>query len=194
MKNLLILLLQIPFVSLAAPYPATSTSALTAPEKGLYFLHKGFTLKTEGTDWVPKADSEENLLGTVRLSSRQNPLKGSLSIRTDRIAKAASLDLYTRRWMRDYPNYGFEVVSAKNFQLNGQPALVVDMLSRAKAKQIRQVILKKEDRVAIMTCLDDKENFKNTLAACNQIIQTFEWKIDSTPTPKAPVTTPSQTL
>ena len=77
--------------------------------------------------------------------------------------------------MRDYPSYGFEVISAKNFTLNGSPALVVDMLSRSKNKQIRQVVLKKEDRVAIMTCLDNRSTFETALVSCNQIMKSFSW-------------------
>ncbi len=193
MRYLLVLFLHLPFVALAAPYPATSSSALTTPEKGLYFLHRGFTLKTEGTDWVPVSNSEQSLLDTVRFSSKENSKSGSLSIRTDKVAKNASLELYTRKWMRDYPNYGFEVISAKNFSLNGSPALVVDMLSRTKNKQIRQVILKNEDRVAIMTCLDDKKNFSKSLQSCNQIMKTFAWSSQQTPSEKPePTARPAQ--
>ncbi|HEY1079953.1 MAG TPA: hypothetical protein VGE46_07640 [Bdellovibrio sp.] len=175
MKKLLGFLILVPLFAQSAPYPATSTSALTTPEKGLYFLHKGFTVKTEGSEWIPVGKSEKSLLDTVRFAAKDKPQKGSLSIRTDKVAKTASLELYTRKWMRDYPNYGFEVLSAKNFTLNGSPALVVDMLSRSKSKQIRQVILKNEDRVAIMTCLDDQANFNSSLKQCNQIMKSFSW-------------------
>lgn len=195
MRNLLGLLIFLPMSALAAPYPATSSSALTNPEKGLYFLHKGFTLKTEGTSWVPVATSEQSLLDTVRFAAKDNG-KGVLSIRTDKVAKTASLELYTRKWMRDYPNYGFEVISAKNFELNGSPALVVDMLSRSKNKQIRQVVLKNQDRVAIMTCLDDKATFSKSLQSCNQIMKSFSWNEEekkptaapTTPAPSTPTT------
>ncbi|MFS4459403.1 hypothetical protein [Bdellovibrio sp. HCB2-146] len=174
MKTGLFILFQLAASAFAAPHPATSTSALTAPEKGLYFLHKGFSLKTEGSSWVPVANAD-TLLDTVRFASPGNTKTGSLSIRTDKVAKDASLDLYTRKWMRDYPNYGFEVLATKKFTLNGSPALLVDMLSRSKNKQIRQVVLKNEDRVAIMTCLDDKESFSASLAQCNQIMKSFTW-------------------
>ena len=174
MKHTLWLLFLWSGTAMAAPYPATGSSALTAPEKGLYFLHKGFTLKTAGTDWVPVSSSEQSVLDTVRFSAKDKK-SGSLSIRTDKVAKSATLEMYTKKWMRDYPNYGFEVISAKNFTLNGNPALVVDMLSRAKNKQIRQVILKNEDRVAVMTCLDDKANFSKSLQNCNQIMKSFAW-------------------
>ncbi|KYG68529.1 hypothetical protein AZI87_04605 [Bdellovibrio bacteriovorus] len=186
MKSLVAFLTFWSSIALAAPHPATSSSAFTAPEKGLYFLHKGFTLKTEGTNWVPVASSEESLLDTVRFAPRDNQTEGSLSIRTDKVAKNASLELYTRKWMRDYPNYGFEVISAKNFTLNGSPALVVDMLSRSKNKQIRQVVLKNEDRVAIMTCLDDKTRFTKALQSCNQIMKTFAWTTSEAPASKEP--------
>lgn len=175
MKRLLVLLSILPSLSLAAPYPATSTSALTAPEKGYYFLHKGFILKTVGTDWIPVATDDGSLLDTVRFASPQKPDDGSLSVRTDRIAKTASLDLYTRKWIRDYPSYGFEVLGTKQFVLNGNPALIVDMLSRSKNKQIRQVVLKNEEKVAIMTCLDSKDSFTKSLQNCNQIIKSFNW-------------------
>ena len=127
------------------------------------------------------AAGEESVLDTVRFASKDKNEKGSLSIRTDKVAKTASLELYTRKWMRDYPNYGFEVISAKNFSLNGNPALVVDMLSRSKNKQIRQVILKKDDRVAVMTCLDDRTTFNKALSNCNQIIKSFSWNDSSAP-------------
>lgn len=191
MKTLLGLLFLVPQICLAAPHPATSSSALTNPEKGLYFLHKGFTLKTEGTTWIPVASSEKSILDTVRFASKENG-SGTLSIRTDKVAKSASLDLYTRKWMRDYPNYGFEVISAKKFELNGSPALVVDMLSRAKNKQIRQVILKKEDRVAIMTCLDNKATFSQSLQNCNQIMKSFAWTAEEkSPAPPTSPTAPT---
>lgn len=169
-----------PLLALAAPHPATSTSALTAPEKGLYFLHKGFTLKTDGSTWLPVATSESNLLDTVRFAAKENPQGGYLSVRTDKVAKSATLDLYTRRWMRDYPNYGFEILSSKQFSLNGQPALIVDLASRSKNKQIRQVVLKNEDKVAIMTCMDDRESFSKSVQQCNQIIKTFQWATEPT--------------
>lgn len=84
--------------------------------------------------------------------------------------------MYTKKWMRDYPSYGFEVLSSKSIQLNGAPALLVDMISRSKGKQIRQVILKREGEVAVMTCIDDRETFRTALASCNQIIKSFSWK------------------
>lgn len=174
MKTFLLFLL-LPFSTWAAPHPATSTSAFTAPEKGLYFLHQGFVLKTDGSTWLPVAETEASQQDSLRFAAKENPQGAYLSVRTDKVAKSASLELYTRKWMRDYPNYGFEVLASKQFSLNGQPALIVDLLSRSKGKQLRQVVLKNEDKVAILTCMDGKESFNKSLQQCNQIIKTFQW-------------------
>jgi len=146
-------------------------------------LHKGFTLKTDGSTWLPVSETESTLLDTVRFAAKESSLGGYLSVRTEKVAKNASLELYTRRWMRDYPNYGFEILSSKPFALRGQPALVVDLLSRSKSKQIRQVILKNDDKVAIMTCMDSKESFAQSVQQCNQIIKTFQWNQEAAPAP-----------
>ncbi|MGZ3768145.1 MAG: hypothetical protein ACXVCP_12560 [Bdellovibrio sp.] len=175
MKYLFLFFLLSPFFVQAAPVPGAGSSVLTNPDKGLYLANKGFTLKTEGTDWIPYGNAN-SLLGTVRFSAKDKKAKeGSLSVRTEKIPKNSSLDLYTRKWMKEYPNYGFEVLSAKNFTLNGYPALVVDMLSRSKNKQIRQLILKNDDHIAVLTCIDNRAGFAKSLQNCNQIMKSFTW-------------------
>jgi len=167
-------------MGVAAPLPATSTSILTAPEKGLYFQSKGFTLKTEGTDWQPLSSSGKDILGTVRFTEKNSTNnQASLSVRTEKVSKNTSIELYTKKWLRDYPSYGFEILGTRSFNLNGSPALLVDLFSRSKNKQIRQLILKNQDQVAIMTCLDNKDTFAKTLLQCNQMMKSFSW---NTPT------------
>ena len=166
----------------AAPYPATSTSMLTNPEKGLYLSHKGFTVKTTGQSWVPANDETEGTHGSaVRFASPVGLNDAYLSIRTDKVIKSASLDLYSRKWLKEYHNYGFEVLSSKQFNLNNQTALLVDLLSRSKGKQLRQVVIKNEDKVAVMTCVDDRDRFDDSVKKCNEIIKTFSWVGDTAP-------------
>ncbi len=183
-KLIFILTLFIGSVVCAAPYPATSTSAITNLDKGLYFLHKGFTLSVEDTSWRPLAKTEDSLADSIRFAAKEKA-DGSLSVRLDNVSQNTSLELYSRKWMRDYPSYGFEVASAKTIQLNGFPTLVVDMYARAKEKQIRQVISKNDNKVVIMTCIDNKSTFSDTLKECNKIIKSLSW---ATPPQKAPAT------
>jgi hypothetical protein len=162
--------------ALAAPHPATSTSVLTDPQYGHYFQSQGFNLRTLGTDWLPTPQSNESLFESVRLTPKGNvESTASLSVRTDTLSKQSTLENYAKKWMRDYPSYGFEVLGAKSFAMAGGPGLVVDMIQKGRSKQIRQVILQKGQRVAILTCLDNQSSFQKTLTACNQLVKNFEW-------------------
>ena len=175
MKTFFALLFIIPSLSLAAPHPATSTSVLTDPERGLSYLAKGYSLKTTGTNWTAVSPNNESLIDTVRFASKDSKLTGSLSIRTDKIANNVTLETYAKKFMRDYPNYGFDVLGSKSVTINQSNGLVVDMVQKVKNTQLRQVILKNNNKVAILTCLDTKDSFMSTIASCNQIIKSFEW-------------------
>lgn len=160
----------------AAPHPATSTSILTNPEHGHYFQSQGFNLRTLGTNWLPVPQNDSSLFESVRFTPKGNlEAEASLSVRTDVLNKKTTLESYAKKWMRDYPSYGFEILGAKSFAVSGSPGLVVDMIQRGKNKQLRQVILQKGSRVAILTCLDNQSSFQKTLVACNQLVKNFEW-------------------
>ncbi|MBC7370405.1 MAG: hypothetical protein H7326_02505 [Bdellovibrionaceae bacterium] len=161
---------------MAAPHPATSTSTLMDPQLGHYFQSQGFNLKTAGTDWLPTPQNNESIFESVRLTPKGlMESSASMSVRTDSLNKQATLESYAKKWMRDYPSYGFEVLGAKSFAMAGGPGLVVDMIQKSRSKQLRQVILQKGQRVAILTCLDNQSSFQKTLTACNQLVKNFEW-------------------
>lgn len=169
-------LLLIANVAVAAPHPATSSSVLTDPQQGHYFQSQGFNLRTLGTDWLPTPQNKDSLFDSVRFTPKGViESTASLSVRTDVLSKQGTLESYAKKWMRDYPSYGFEVLGAKSFAVSGSPGLVVDMVQRSKNKQIRQVILQKGQHVAILTCLDNQSSFQKTLASCNQLVKNFEW-------------------
>lgn len=170
--------------SFAAPHPATGSSVLTDRQKGHYFESEGFRLKTAGTDWLPTPQNSESIFESVRMTPKgQIDAVSSFSVRTDTLSKQSTLEAYAKKWMRDYPSYGFEVLGAKSFSMAGGPGLVVDMVQKNKGKQIRQVILQKGQRVAILTCLDTQAQFQKTLTSCNQLVKNFEW--NATPVKKA---------
>lgn len=175
MKRILLLSLLWPVLSVAAPHPATSTSALTDPEKGLAYLARGYSLKTTGTNWTAITTNQDSFIETVRFAPKDSKLTGSLSVRTDKIAANVSIETYAKKFMRDYPNYGFDVLGSKTLTINQSHGLVVDMVQKVKNTQLRQVILKNNDQVAILTCLDSKDNFATTITSCNQIMKSFEW-------------------
>jgi len=181
-------LLTIANLAFAAPHPATSTSILMDPQYGHFFQNQGFQLKTTGTNWLPTPQNEESLFDSVRFTPNGKiDSAASISVRTDILTKQNNLETYAKKWMRDYPSYGFEVLGAKSFTIGEGPGLVVDMVQKNRNQQIRQVILQKDRQVAILTCLDNRRDFQKTLVACNQLVKNFQWGASAT---KAPV--PSQ--
>lgn len=161
----------------AAPMPGMGSSELTDPAKASFFHSYGFSLKSTGTDWVPVKDEKDTIFETVRFEPK-NKKDGtaSMSIRMDKLKERGSLESYARKWMRDYPSYGFQVLGTKALNLGGGRGLVVDLVQKDKNKQLRQVILQKEQKIAVVTCLDEKDRFTETLQSCNQIVKSFQWQ------------------
>jgi hypothetical protein len=192
MSIFLVSLLTLISPAFAAPYPATSTSVLTDPAKGLFFHGFGFKLQVGGADWVPVSTVGETIFDTVRFQPRDGAESSdaSLSIRMDRLNETGGLETYARKWMRDYPSYGFEVLGTKNLALGGGRGLLVDMVQKNKNRQLRQVILQKDQQIAVVTCLDRKDRFAQTLQDCNQILKSFEWVSAVQPTAQPAVKIP----
>lgn len=174
----------------AAPFPATSSSTINDVSKAGFFHGFGFRMQIMDSNWAPTPSAtSETASETVRFEPKNGGGDSSVSIRMDRLSENSSLETYAKKWMRDYPSYGFEILGTKNMQIGGGRALLVDMLQKAKNRQLRQMILQRGNRVAILTCLDKKEKFNETLQTCNQMIRGFEWNDIS-----RPVTKPSTTV
>lgn len=165
-------------LAFAAPIPTTSSSIIASAQEGIFFRGLGFAMSTKGTNWVALHDNDSFLLKSARLGpegSAKNAEAPRLTVRIDTLGKSATLETYAKKWMRDYGNFGFETLGSQTINIGGGKAMVVDVVQKSKNKQLRQVILNKDARIAILTCIDQKTNFSTTLPVCNQIIRTFEW-------------------
>lgn len=163
----------------AAPFPATSTSLLTDPSKSVFFHGFGFKLNSLDPSWMAVPSIGESVFDSIRFEPK-TPGAGdaTVSIRMDRLPDKSNLETYAKKWMREYPTYGFEVLGTKNLTLGGGRALLVDLTQKSKNRQLRQIIMQNKDRIAILTCLDQKEKFNETLQTCNRLIRGFEWTED----------------
>jgi hypothetical protein len=164
--------------AIAAPHPATTSSVLTDPDKGLSFRGFGFKLSTVSSSWRPVQKDSEGLFAEIHFENKdaktKNP-KAQISLRMDDLAKGQNIENYAKKWMRDYPHYGLEVLGTKTFTHSDGQGLVVDLYHRQNNKQLRQVILLKNKKVAIFTCSNDKAKFNEILADCNQLVKNFSW-------------------
>ncbi len=173
----LLLFLGLSSLSLAAPYPATSSSALTDPSKGLFFHGFGFRLKRMTADWAPSPVLKNSSRDSLRIEplSKKKSQEASISLHLEKMEKTVALDTYARKWMREYSSYGFEVLGIKRVLLNKEKALLIDLTHQKRNRQLRQAILQDKDRIAVVTCIDKKDLFPDTLAVCNEFLRNFEW-------------------
>ncbi len=170
------------FKTFAAPHPVTSSSLLTDPEKGQSFRGFGFKMAFSGSAWRPLHKESEGLFAEIQFQNKNSISDKSLaqiSLRMDDLSKNQRIETYAKKWMRDYPHYGFEVLGTKTFAHSGGQGLVVDLFHRQNNKQLRQVILLKDKKVAIFTCSDTKLKFPEILIECNHLVKGFSW-LDST--------------
>lgn len=160
----------------SAPHPGVASSVLTDPSKGTFLHGFGFRIRGLPTEWTPHPlGSENGIESAVRLTSKQSTKDSSISIHLETMTKNSSLESYARKWMREYSGYGFEILGTKGVLLNGEKTLLVDLTQNRKNRQIRQAVLQRGSRIAVVTCLDKKDSFHLTLGICNEVLRGFQW-------------------
>ncbi len=172
-QKALVVAMALPGVAWAAPHPGAGSSLLVAPEAGLFWIRQGFQIQTRGSSWQLGAFSEDKN-SEVRLL-RPGSNSASLAIRNEDLKSEMTLENYSKRWMKDYSNYGFDLLGTQTFIQSGTKALVVDLLHKKTEQQMRQVLFLKNKKVVILTCKDDQKHFEKTLIECNQVSKSFQW-------------------
>lgn len=173
--KLLILASFVSLFSWSAPFPVTGTSLVTDPSEGRFLEPHGFRLKTSNLRWTVVPDEKASIFQTFKFTSVNNE-SAQLTVRKDELGQQKNLEVYAKKWMREYPQYGFEILTTKNMQLGGGDALLIDLVHRGKNQQIRQLVLHKNKKVVILTCLDETGKFRSTVSECNQMMTSFSWK------------------
>lgn len=173
----------------AAPLPATASSKLVSPQLGIYRSPLGFMVSAGDSGWVQlEAPKESKYIATLYKApatgeapkaAGKGDAKGdksaTLTVRVDKLEKEMPLDKYVQKWMKEYPKYGFDVLSSKPFTQNKQRGYVLDLLNRDSQRQLRQVVFLKKAQAVILTCRDGATTFKDSLKGCNTIIRSFNW-------------------
>lgn len=155
---------------MASPFPGMGSSVLVDPQVGAFLTARGYSMNTSGTTWIPMTDAD----GALRLQLQSQP-SATLALHFDEVPQNVKLDLYAKKWAREYSHFGFEILGSQTVQLSGHESMVIDLVQKSKAQQVRQVLIRKEKKVAIFTCKDQQVPFLKTLPACNQVIRTFKF-------------------
>lgn len=159
-------------------FQETETLAAISHSQNAVTPNLGFKITEAGTDWeeTPPPPESSSILHLFRSKVDEKNTHATLTVRVDSLEKSdKDLKDFYKRWIKEYPKFGYNVLGTKTFHLDGRSAYVIDLISSASSKQARQVISENNRKVVILSCLDEKDRFNKSLSSCNQIIKNFSW-------------------
>jgi hypothetical protein len=155
------LLLVLPRLCFAAPYPGTSSSALTDPNKLYWLADKNYRIKLPHTNWIY---TEKTATVTRLKSLDESPMVVSFFNRPDKDTKHSLVE---------YTNLGFEVTYTGNIRINKHPAQIIDLIHRENKKQLRQIVTSLTGGALYITCSSSTNSFLKQVKICNEIFASF---------------------
>lgn len=160
------------------PHPGNSL-ALSQPQLGSIFSGMGFKIKNFPSDWTTteiahNSNSQQiDLVKTVTTDQSQP----RISFKLDTISKQADLNLYLKKYIKDYNQYGLEVsnIQTRKGSVPNLDNISIDITSKNKKVRSRQYFLKNNEKIVIASCSSDFEELEATLVDCEKVIENFQW-------------------
>jgi hypothetical protein len=176
----LILIALISVRSFASPMPGAGSSQVSQILKNIAVSEHGFKIgSSDQSFWTLKKDLNSNITDTFQYLSQDPQSNARFTINVDKFSKPTSFDSYVKRWVKEYPYFGFEILKTQVTKIGGQPCYLVDFAHRKKNKQLRQFVVVKKDFAVVMTCADDIGKFKDTSNKCADLVSHFRWTAPS---------------
>lgn len=160
----------------AAPFPGMGSSYLNSISEGVFLHRWGFELKANPALWEGQESPPFSLDKDFGLHLvNKNNKRYSFSMKMDQLTKEQNVEIYAKKWMKNYSGYGFEVLGSQIFQVNNARGIVIDLSHPLKQKELRQVVFVRRTTAVILTCAGDRKDFKSLMNECNQLLKTFSW-------------------
>lgn len=161
----------------AAPIPLTTSSALLTQKPGVYISPLGFRVDASDTGWsVVDPQGKSEFIVAAYVKEKGDPeVQGAFTVRVDNLSQPTSAEEYAKKWLKDYPRLGFEILTAKTVKVEGQIGFLLDLVNRDNKMQLRQLLFTKRRHVVNLACRDQMKDFTNTLNDCNKIFRSFSW-------------------
>lgn len=173
--------------SFAAPIPATGSSSFSQALKNT-LQAEDFRVGTFNQDFwelSPQINSSSSKLSAWHFQGLGPNISARFSVHIDRLSGPTDLKQYVKKWIKEYPYLGFEILATNSMQIDGKPAFVVDLANKVKNKQLRQFVVqnKEKNMAVVMTCTDIKSKFLATIDRCHEIVKNFQWAAGPAPKP-----------
>jgi len=157
---------------MASTHPLTGSSWINRPDNALAFSQMGFQVSGIPDYW----QYHKNLDSSAPIIEIGTPKKMLLSFRSERVNAKTQLESYVRQYLKDYNQYGLEVTGLQSSSQPHNESVTIDLTQKNKSSKSRQKFFHKDNKIIIATCTDDVANFESTFKACNQILNTFQWR------------------
>ena len=161
--------------SFAAPLPLTGSSVFNQLQSGIVLNQLGFKVQNFPVDWQLKPAPQSDVM-SLEMGPPDPHSKTVLSFKSDTVSIKTNLENYVRHYLRDYNQYGFEVIGLQSLKQSGLNSVIVDLNQKNRATRSRQVFYKKDAKIVTATCIDDFDKFSKTILICNSIFESFQWR------------------
>jgi hypothetical protein len=164
----------------ASPIPGAGSSQVPQLLKNIVISEHGFRIgSTSQNFWTLKQDLNANVSDTFQYVASNPQSSARFTVNVDKFNKPTSFDSYVKKWVKEYPYFGFEILKTQVMKIGGQPCYLVDFAHRKKNKQMRQFVVVKKDYAVVMTCADQIGKFKDTSLQCADLVNNFQWTTSS---------------
>jgi hypothetical protein len=165
----------------AAPYPATSSSAIVS-DNSYFYSDWGFEIEKNSIGWLRLVPDQKDpyFLASYRPILSAPEARATLNIRVDPLMERKekgniSLSSYISHWTKQFPKLGMDVSKVQYAIKNGKNTAVIDSLNQHTKIQSRQYVFWQDSYVAIFSCTDRNSEFASSIYACEKIIESLRW-------------------
>ena len=164
------------FIGLLAWPQAGSAHLKRRPE--IMISNFGFRLVTTQDGWknTPLPPEKNDLVYIFRSEKIFEGIQGSLTVRRQPLEnESVTLERYAKKYIDDFPKFGFTVLESKQILIQNEPAYWVETQQAKSLKRMRQTIFVRDGQAIIFTCADHKKHFIDAINECQKVISTFKW-------------------
>lgn len=148
--------------------------------RGLYVSAEGFEINPKKTDWIRTSaplDLKNKVEALFRIKNEDSKSQATFTVRVDKDTPYKTLKEYSTKWLKNYGQFGLEVLGHQYFKTsNDEDGFVIDISNSASQKKLRQVIFFRNSKAVILTCMDNQDAFQKAIKSCNELIKTFTWQ------------------
>lgn len=154
----------------ASPHPTTASSNINQIQSGQIFSQMGFKLNFVPPTWTwGDRDIQKNQFELKHQTSR-------LSFNFEETKSPVDLENFIKKYLRDYHQFGFDIVGQDTQKINKKTvSVVLDLRQKNNKTYSRQIFFQNGKKIVTATCIDRSDTSEQSLIECQKILNSFTW-------------------